>query len=104
MKIIFAGSLLREIRENYAALISSHVAGLTSHASIFIQLKKFSIKFTSGDCRGHSILRLSFLEPCPHRHGSVAMSIVLLEQKWVMVISKHLLYWLQQISIHDVNV
>ena len=27
-----------------------------------------------------------------------------LEHKWVLVVPKHLLYWLQQISIHEVNV
>ena len=43
-------------------------------------------------------------EPCQHRHGSVAESIVLLEHKWVWLVPKHLLYWPQQISIYEVNV
>ena len=56
-------------RLNNAALISSHVLGLTSHASFFIQLKDLA-----------SII------------GSVAKSIVLLKHKWVLLVPKHLLY------------
>ena len=34
----------------------------------------------------------------------MARSIVLLEHKWSLLVPKHLLYWLQQISTHEVNV
>ena len=44
------------------------------------------------------------LEPCQHRHGFVAKSIVLLEHKWVLLVPKHLFYWLLQISFYEVNV
>ena len=87
---------------NNGAYISLHVVGLTSHASFFMQLQMFLPGFTFGDCRGNGILYL--FEPCLHRHGSVARNIVLLEHKRVLFVPKHLLYWLQQISTHEVNV
>ena len=43
-------------------------------------------------------------EPYQCGHGTVAKSIVLLKHKWVFLAPKHLLYWLQQISIHEVIV
>ena len=56
--LIFAGRVPSELLNN-AALISLHVVGLTSHAPFFMQLQMFFIGFTSGDCGGKSILRLS---------------------------------------------
>ena len=56
---------------NNAALIASHVVGSTSHASFFIQLQKFLIQFTSGDCGEHSSFCLSlFLN-----HANTAMTL-----------------------------
>ena len=62
----------------------------------FIQLQMFSIWFTSEDCGGHSILRLSLFS----NHDNTTM----LKHKWVLLVPKHLLYWLQQIFIYEVNV
>ena len=52
-RIIIMSELL-----NTAALIYSHVVGLTSPLSFLIQLQSF-IRLTSGDWGGHRILRLS---------------------------------------------
>ena len=88
------------------SLISLHVVGLTSHASFFMQLQMFFIRFTSGDCGENSILRLALFS----NHANTAMAlwqetlIVLLEHKWELLVPKHLLYWLQQISTNEVNV
>ena len=68
--LIFAGQIMSELLNN-AALISLHVAGLTSHASFFMQLQMFLIGFTSGDCGENSILRLAlFLN-----HANTAMAL-----------------------------
>ena len=96
----FAGRFLSELLNN-GALTSLHVVGLNSHASFFMQLQILLTWLTSGDCGGKSIL-------FPN-HANTAMAlwkriIVLLEDKWVLLVPKHLLYWLQQISIHEVNV
>ena len=89
---------------NNAALISSHVVGSTSHASFFIQLQMFSIRFTSGDCEDIASCVNHCFQIRQHHHGSVAKSIILLEHKWVLLVPMYLLYWFQQIFIHGVNV
>ena len=68
--LIFAGQILSELLNN-DALISLHVAGLTSHASVFMQLQMFIIGFKSGDCGGNSILRLALFS----NHANTVMAL-----------------------------
>ena len=100
--LIFAGQILSELLNN-DAFISLHVVSLISHASscnsrCCWQDLHLETADEISSCVYHCF------EPCLHRHGSVARCIVLLEHKWVLLIPEHLLYWLQQITNHEVNV
>ena len=66
--LIFAGQIIAKLMNNFA-LISSLVVGSTSSVSFSIQLQMFSLGFTSGDCGGNSILRLSLFS----YHASIAL-------------------------------
>ena len=68
--LIFAGRILSELLNN-AALISLHVAGLTTHVSFIMQLQMFLIVFTTGNCGGYSILRLALFS----HHANTAMAL-----------------------------
>ena len=68
--LIFAGRILSKLLNN-SVLISLHLVRLTSHASFFIQLKMFLIEFTSGDCGGNSILRLTLFSS--HTNTTMAL-------------------------------
>ena len=68
--LIFAERIMSEFLNN-AALISSHVDCMLSHASFFVQLQMFLKGFTSADCKGHSIVCLSVFP----NHVNTAMAM-----------------------------